>query len=280
MVSETLGRVVSGRAAEQLLRDALRDAALTPEHVSASEMQRVLVSTLEHRLTSVIPTLRAHDELRRLATRLQQSYPKATTLFPGAEVAPGNLATLSVWSQDDEPQDTAFQGAVWTAGRQADGAPETARDRSPGSDAGERALGAEDFDAGDFDLDDFEFDDPSEPALLSAPLRLCDLRDASGQDGLLSDLARLGGVHGVVLCNAAGKVVRARSQKGADALGAVMAATAALFRNRPWHILCVDLHTQTVCVRPLGQHFVALLAGGNVNLGQLIAELSSLKESA
>lgn len=277
MVAEALGRVVSERAAEQLLRAALRDAALTPEQVGAADMQRVLADTLERRLTSVMPTLRAHDELRRLATRLQQSFPRAPTLFPDAQP----VASVASWAAGagatnvlvpEKRQQNAMPdafGELLSIETEA----QTSRADVP------TVLNADDFELDDLELHAPGPDGPGAPAR-TAPFRAVQLRETNGQDALLSDLAKLGSVRGVVLCDAAGKVVRARSQTGADALGAMMAATAALFRGRPWHILCVDLGAQTVCVRPLGNHFVALLAGSNVNLGRLIAELSSLKESA
>jgi|GEM_PF-5043245 len=257
MVSEALARVVSERAADHMLRAALKDARLSPDQVTAEEMQKVLAGPLTERLATVMPPNRARQELSVLASRIQSMYPKAPTLFPEM----GNIS----W---DTP-------ASRTPPAPAVPAPEPAPVSPAAADTSE-------FDAGfiDFDLDEFEFDDPEEASRPPLVMREYDLRGVSGQDELLSDLARFEGVQGVLLCDASGRVVRSRIARGADALGAVMAATAALFRNRPWRIMCADLGTQVVCVRPLGGHFVALLTSSNTNLGRLIGELSVLKESA
>ncbi|AFZ67877.1 roadblock/LC7 domain-containing protein [Deinococcus peraridilitoris] len=252
LVSEALARVVSERAADHMLRAALRDARLSPEEVSAEEMQRVLAGPLENRLRAVMPVARAKLELSALASHVQQQYPKAPTLFPSA--APPAAATLAV--------SAAHQGV-----QLAPTASPVPVDAAPEDDI-------------EFDLDDFELDDPGEGTRHTLPERFYDLSNVSGQDALLADLARFDGVLGVVLCDASGKVLRTRAQRGAEALGSVMVTTAGLLRHKPWRMLSADLGQQTVCVRPLGRHFVALLANNTTNFGRLIAELSVLKESA
>ena len=276
LVSAALGRVVSERAADHMLRAALRDAKVSPESVSAEEMQRVLAGPLETRLTALMPPARARYELSALAGRLQAKYPKAPTLFPEMDTpvkAPGNTVIQVTEEWRAVPASAA---AVPPAGF-TPVTPTLIQDARPTVNGGEASF---DLDAFEFDADDFEFDDPQEPNRVQLPVREYALSLPAGQDRLLTDLARFDGVQGVVLCDANGKVLRARVARGADALGAVMAATAALLKQRRWRILCADLGAQTVCIKPVGQHYVALLTGNNTNLGRLIAELSVLKEAA
>lgn len=82
-----LSGIVSERAAQTLLRAALREQGLTPEGVGAQEMQRVLSGPLLTRLSGVLPPARARSELRSVAGQLQAQYPKAPTLFPAGPAA-------------------------------------------------------------------------------------------------------------------------------------------------------------------------------------------------
>lgn len=246
LVSEALARVVSERAADRLLLGALEHARLSPESVGAADMQRVLDGPLQARLETFLPPARARQELRELAARLHMLDAEAPTLFEAPRVGGG---------VNQMPQAPAAGVAVMTAPRAASANP---------VDAG----------AADFDSDDFEYDDPG------APAREYDLSGSAGQDDLIGSLARFGGVQGVLLCDEGGAIVRARLVgRRADSLAPALVAAARALKARPWRILCADLGAQTVCVRPLGRHFVALLAGNAANLGQLIAELNSLRET-
>lgn len=243
MVIAALAQVVSDRAAEHMLRGALDEAGLAPETVSAQAMQEVLAGSLLGKLSSVMPPARARQTLRALSFQLYSHYPKAPTLF-GAE-------------------DEAASG--W----------DTSALTQPAS--GE-TLNESDF---EWDADDFEFDDPEEEGLRTTiALRHYALDTASGQEALLADLARQRGVIGVVICDRQGQLLRARASRGAQQLGEVVAASARLLGERRWRVLCAELGAQTVCIRPLGGHFVALLASGSSNLGRLIAELGAVQEAA
>lgn len=278
MVSEALARVVSERAADNMLRAALRESSLVPEHVTASEMQRVLIGPLKRRLSALMPSALAHQELGALSAELQALYPKAPTLFDEPAPAPAPAAAQSVGTSvpaaSTPPASLAWDTSAldFTA----------AAAHTPGVPAPETLDafgGAFEIELEDFDLDEFEFDDPDDATRVTIPPRFYDLSSASGQDTLLSDLARFDGVQGVVLCDAQGQVVRSRVSRGAEALGTVMAATSRALGQRPWRILCADLGTQTVYVRPLGRHVVALLTASNTNVGRVIGELSVVKES-
>lgn len=253
LVVDALAQVVSDRAADRMVRSALDDAAQTPETVGAEDMQRVLVGPLLERLSTVMPEQRARMELRALADRLHTQYPKAPTLFPVAPVAAVAAATPA--------------GPTWdTSALSAVAAPPP-----PAAD-----LSADDF---EWDEDDFEFDDPEEALRAAIPVRTYALQGVEGQEALLSDLARQRGVQGVVLCDRQGRVLRSRLSRGAEQLGSVVAATALLLGERRWRVLSAELGEQTVCMRPLGGYFVALLASGSANLGRLIAELGALQEA-
>lgn len=84
LIVSALSGIVSERAAQTLLQAALREGGLTPEGVTAAEMQRVLFGPLLTRLSGVLPEARARAELRTLAAQLGSRYPKAPTLFPAA----------------------------------------------------------------------------------------------------------------------------------------------------------------------------------------------------
>lgn len=277
MVSEALARVVSERAADNMLRAALREASLVPEHVTAPEMQRVLVGPLQRRLSALMPPARARQELSALSMELQARYPKAPTLFE--EDLPARPVAVAVTAAATATTSTSWDTTALEFGLPAPSAPVPAAPTEP---AALDAFGGNfEIELEDFDVDEFEFDDPDEGgARVTIPPRFYDLASAAGQDSLLSDLARFDGVQGVVLCDEQGRVVRSRISRGAEALGTVMAATARALGQRPWRILCADLGTQTVYVRPLGRHVVALLTASNTNVGRLIGELSVVKESA
>lgn len=81
MTVQALSGVVSDRAAEMMLRAVLREQGLTPEAVSAVEMQRVLSGPLLARLELAMPAAQARRALRRLSAQLAAQYPKAPTLF-------------------------------------------------------------------------------------------------------------------------------------------------------------------------------------------------------
>ena len=258
LVSEALARMVSERAADTMLRAAFRDVSIAPERVTPEEMQRVLAGPLERRLSTLMPPARARQELRSLASHLQSIYPKAPTLFRDGGEAPAR-----------ETERRAV-------------APAPAPVPGPVSSGPLGAYGGDalDIENEEFDIDDFEFDDPDDGPRVTITPRLYDLSSSAGQDALLLDLARFDGVQGVVLCDESGRVVRSRAARGADTLGTVMVTTVRLLGGRPWRIMCADLGTQAVYVRPLGRHLVALLTASNTNVGRLFGELSAIKESA
>ncbi|MDB5046676.1 MAG: dynein regulation protein [Deinococcus sp.] len=239
MIVRALAGSVSERAAETMLRAALREQNLTSEGVSALEMQGVLSGPLLTRLSAVLPQARARTELRTLASRLEVEYPKAPTLF--SETIP-----VATW---DEGAIMTNTGTHWQEPQQ---------------------LSADDLNA-----DDFEFDDPDYTGPVG--VRTYALDSTSGQDDVILDFARMQGVMGVMVCRSTGEVLRVRAMRDAAGLSSVVAATALLFQKRSLKLMSADLGGQTVCMRPLGQYCVAVVAGPQVNVGRLLAELGQVQ---
>ncbi len=235
LVINALSSSVSERAADTMLRAALKDAQLGPDSVTAQEMQSVLSGPLLRRLTTVLPQAQASLNLRLLSRQVAEQHPRALTLFRDPE-GPLQWDTIS---------------------------DELIEDQQAGM-----ALAA----------DDFEFDDPDFSAFAGEHRRY-DLSTPAGQEELLSDLARQPGVQGVVICDQGGRVLRSRANKGEKVLSSIVAATVMLFRNRSLKILCADLGQVKVCMRPLGEYCVAVLAGEQVNIGRVITELQQLREA-
>ena len=248
LVINALSGSVSERAADTMLKAALRDAHASPENVTAQEMQAVLSGPLLRRLAGVLPQAQASRDLLSLSRRIAEQHPRALTLFLDPE---GPLHWDSLGGEGaDSPVSAGLDGS------------EQNRNSAPLS------LGA----------DDFEYDDPDFSAF-EGEQRQYDLSSPEGQEALLTDLARQPGVQGVVICTRGGQVLRSRANKGEKALSSIVAATVLLFRQRSLKILCADLGQVKVCMRPLGEYCVAVLAGEQVNIGRVITELQQLREA-
>lgn len=133
-------------------------------------------------------------------------------------------------------------------------------------------------DAPDLTADDFEFDDPEFSAGLST--RSFKLSEERGQEELIQHLGRMQGVQGVMVSRSTGEVLRVKAMRDAKGLSAVIAATAMLFQKRNLKLMSADLGGLTVCMRPLGPYCVAVIAGPQVNIGRLLAELQQIGEAA
>ncbi|WP_161882252.1 roadblock/LC7 domain-containing protein [Deinococcus alpinitundrae] len=312
LTARSLSKVVSGRAAETMLSASLRDLKLSPDTVTARDMQRVLAGPLERRLSQVLPGTAAFDKLRALSRRLERNDLKSSTMF-------GQDDRTVIWDQEDDtiwndeshlqgpeegpdrapptaarrpppspaPLDARFKATppVPEAGRKEESvtdlsAPQSAAE-SLKSDLKDEAFAAsaEESSAEAFGADDFEFSDPDYAHLQAAHKRY-ELATPQGQDALLYELARHAGVQTVVLCSTDGQVLSVRAPQGAPQLGSVVAATAMLFRQRDLKLLSADLGNATVCMRVVGNYCVALLARGNVNVGRLLSELQQIEVAA
>ncbi|RJF72252.1 roadblock/LC7 domain-containing protein [Deinococcus cavernae] len=126
--------------------------------------------------------------------------------------------------------------------------------------------------------DDFEFDDPDFGGTLEQ--RAFDLNSEKGQEELIQHLGRMQGVQSVMISSRAGQVLKFKAMRDPKGLSSVMTATALLFQKRQLKLMSVDLGAQTVCMRPLGPYSVAVVAGAQVNVGRLLAELQQVEASA
>ncbi|GAA4006122.1 roadblock/LC7 domain-containing protein [Deinococcus rubellus] len=295
-----------------MLRDSLRDLRLSPDTVTARDMQRVLAGPLERRLSQVLPGTAAFDKLRALSRRLERNDLRSSTLFDqNARTVTWDQEDDTIWSDDghlpgveDRPDrapptaarrpppspalpDARFKATspVPEAGRKEESVTDLSAHQSaakaPKTDLKDEAFAAsaEESSVEEFGADDFEFSDP-EYAHLQAAHKRYELATPQGQDALLYELARHAGVQTVVLCSTDGQVLSVRAPQGAPQLGSVVAATAMLFRQRDLRLLSADLGSATVCMRVLGKYCVALLARGDVNVGRLLSELQQIEVAA
>ncbi|GHF59308.1 hypothetical protein HNQ07_003890 [Deinococcus metalli] len=128
MIARALGKLVSDRAAESMLRTALRDLRLSQDTVTGTDMQRVLSGPLLARLSPVLTPERARRELVALSRQLEAADVKAPTLFtlpgPSASWEEHSDATATHWDQLDlDVNDFEFDdpdAALVTAGQTYD----------------------------------------------------------------------------------------------------------------------------------------------------------------
>ncbi|WP_104989479.1 roadblock/LC7 domain-containing protein [Deinococcus sp. NW-56] len=110
LIVRALSGIVSDRAADTMLRASLRESGLSPDTVTAAQMQAVLRGPLLARLSGLLPPERARAELQTLAAEVQARYPKAPTLFlppaaAWAENSPEQAWTAPAW---EDPVDTTL----------------------------------------------------------------------------------------------------------------------------------------------------------------------------
>lgn len=126
--------------------------------------------------------------------------------------------------------------------------------------------------------DDFEFDDPDFGGTLEQ--RSFDLSADAGREALIQHLGRMQGVQSVMISKGNGEVLKFKAMRDPKGLSSVMAATALLFQKRKLKLMSADLGNQTVCMRPVGPYSVAVVAGTQVNVGRLLAELQQVEAQA
>jgi hypothetical protein len=74
LVCEALSRIVSRKAAENIVSDALRSAKLTPQDVRPEQMQALLKSVVFARLQQIIPVAQAKGEIRQILNALETQF--------------------------------------------------------------------------------------------------------------------------------------------------------------------------------------------------------------
>lgn len=300
MSLQALARSVSERGADALLKAALRERDLSPDEVTAAQMQLVLTGPLVHRLSTILSPEQARAELGALAARLEHEFPRTPTLFtdvgsfsPWDEGSTVNESSaVSDWDHAGDLRGAAGGSSGGRKNGQPSGASPLGASSLGASSFGARPLGAspvragpvradtlegDDFEGDEFGADDFEFDDPEYAAAPST--RHYALSGEAGQDALIRDLGRMQGVLGVMVTRENGEVLRVGALRDVTQLGSVIAATGLLLRQRGLKLLAADLGQQTVCMRPLGNYSVAVIAGPQVNVGRLLTELQQLEAS-
>jgi predicted regulator of Ras-like GTPase activity (Roadblock/LC7/MglB family) len=90
IVCDALSRIVSHRAAENIVTDALRGAKLSALDVRPEQMQALLKSEVFRRLQQIIPVAQAKGEIRQILTALESGFAAARAFSP--EVEEGWLA--------------------------------------------------------------------------------------------------------------------------------------------------------------------------------------------
>lgn len=124
LTARSLSKVVSGRAAETMLSASLRDLKLSPDTVTARDMQRVLSGPLERRLSQALPGTAAFDKLRALSRRLERLDLRASDLFDRS-------ARTVIWDQEDT--DTQWSDEERLLGAPPPSADESGRPRPANS---------------------------------------------------------------------------------------------------------------------------------------------------
>lgn len=130
-------------------------------------------------------------------------------------------------------------------------------------------------DATGLSADDFEFDDP-EFGGGGIQEKVYVLENASAQEDLIRDLGRMQGVLGVMVSRANGEMLKMRAMRDATSLSGVIAAASKLFQKQNLKLMSADLGSQTICMRPMGDYCVAVVAGPQVNIGRLLTELQQV----
>jgi hypothetical protein len=99
-VCEALSRIVSRRAAENIVREALRGAKTDPNRVTAEEMQTLLKSAVFARLQQIIPVAQAKGEIKLILNQLERSF---QTAKPSAALSPEVLEGLAALQNEFRP---------------------------------------------------------------------------------------------------------------------------------------------------------------------------------
>jgi predicted regulator of Ras-like GTPase activity (Roadblock/LC7/MglB family) len=88
-VCDALSSIVSRRAAENIVADALRTAGTNADKVTASEMQNLLRSTVFARLQQIIPVAQAKGEIRVILSKLEAGFTESKPSLLSPEVLEG-----------------------------------------------------------------------------------------------------------------------------------------------------------------------------------------------
>jgi hypothetical protein len=85
LVCDALSRIVSRKAAENIVSDALRSAKIAPQDVRPEQMQALLKNVVFARLQQIIPVAQAKGEIRQILTALENQFSNSRAFSPEVE---------------------------------------------------------------------------------------------------------------------------------------------------------------------------------------------------
>ena len=310
LVCEALSGLISRRAAENVVRDAVRSAGTSVDRVTAREMQDLLKGRIFGRLQTIIPVTQARGEVRTLLRQLDAMLAERRPLGPEVLEGLGALrAEFAPYAGADHPVAARIRTGLDSVHESPDAvlALNSLWDElavlqlelsDPPADPEDRSL-----DPGALTPAAVtpaavtlpaarEPDRPAEaaravpiavaerPAAARAVRRPAGRMTPEQQELLMTRFALEEGVVGVVLCDRLGGVHNARLNEGsAEMLAGVSAATAMLLdRTRPFGVFYSHLGEASVFIVPLGEDLLTVLAGAHVNVGRVLSEVEALKE--
>jgi hypothetical protein len=315
-VCDALSLIVSRRAAENIVRDALALEKLDADRITAREMQDLLRGRIFARLQTIMPVAQARGEVKMLLSKLETTMRKVLPLTPEvlegldalrAEFAPyQNLdhvraqnVQLGIETLAESPDPVKALNALWAELdllQQEQGfvtAPTPAR------------FSESDFEGVDLDFleSEFSLDELNESendtvaaavASSAAPAQVAQaaptavlvrprarqLGTPEAQDRVLSRFALEEGVLGVALTDRTGDVVQARLPNGeADQLAGMSAATAMLLsKHKPFEVFYANLVDASVFIVPLEDVLLTILGDAHINVGRVLSEVKAIKE--
>lgn len=234
------GQPMTTATLQRVLDDTLAAQGWTADTLAAEQLQGLLFPDLDRAYSSLL----GEEPRRRMLREISE-------LLAAQEL--GAVFTPKVAEDDlglSEPQVAASQAAA-------------------------NADSEDDDEDWDFGEDEFELEDPEYLAAQAA--RAYDLAESSEQSRLITDLGRVSGVQSVMVCRQNGEVLDSRSLRDLSSLGSVVAATVLLLRGRSLRLMSAQVGNTVVCVRPLGNYAVAVLADPSVNIGRLLSELGQVQ---
>lgn len=294
MVCDAFAGLISRRAAENLVKEALRDIGSDPERVTAAEMQELLRKGIFKRLQKVIPTMQAKGEIRRLLRRLDKNLvvPKKDQDWDDSEETGGQvldaeasvegLNVLIAQEMEPLPQDLSSSPIVHNpevtfVSNDAD------PNRSEANDSQEQEEGVfEPFDEDFSDLFDFESSmviEAGEVYVSLGPKPV--LREHAKQEEILEKVALENGVTDVILSLRTDDLLNARvSRVDARSLCPTIARVAkgAAGGIAPG-LIYIDSEEQLICIASLDDQVLLTVLGANhTNIGKLLTIIAGIRE--
>lgn len=274
-----LAKITSERVAETMVAASVQEMGFSPDAIESKEMHRVINGPLMTRLGTVMPVRQAQSELRAIARVIERHYPKGPTVMnlPAVDLhAPLPNPVLAQTPEHEAAPELVTQPAAAAPASNQRPMPSLSQLGQPQAESTGPSVISSQLDSpeSDFDIDDFELDDPG----ISGPdVRAYDLSDPATQENLMQEISRIQGVQGVLICDESGEVLRERGVQNGPNVGAVMAATTMMLQQYTLRLMSVDLGNRIVCMRPVGNHAVIVVAGAKVNIGRLFTQLQQVQ---